>query len=215
MSLTHELSRERELCQSYQTQVREAQSKLEELKKSQRPDDVASAKSQWRKTERGYKNSIDEVTGQLLRLTAEKEALTDALQKKDAELRTHLRKERGLESQLIAMGERLQKLDHAFKNLRQGVQKNKSSYVALFSKQHLGTPLPVSSKVHLSFSSQSSIEDVERTPQSERCWNLPHRELYGVADVHSLYVNDDESDCSVRCRNSSAEQSADEGESSQ
>ena len=220
VSLKHELTREKELCQTFQSELREAHAQLAHFKKLERAEssgaesEMQSEKKKWRTIERTYRSSIDEVMGQMLRLTAENSALKEALTGKDSEVQNHLKIEMALEGQLIAMSERLQKMEHALKFFRQGVQKNRSSYVSIFSKPRL-TPLPLNSKSRLSFSSQSqsSTEDIERTPQSvEKGWTLAHRELYGVHDVHSLYVNDNESESSVRCKNSSAEQSSDEGD---
>ena len=118
VSLAMELKQEKELCESFQRDLREAQAQLAAMKG---PDDgeVMSLRQQWKALERNYKSSMDEMTMKMLHLTAENTALKETLASKDVSTREQAKRIEGLKAELVMQSTQVAKLQQAVRGLKQ------------------------------------------------------------------------------------------------
>ena len=188
-AITAELQRERSLRIAVQSELNELRAQRENISKvcmSQLPD-TEVANHRLKTMKRQYRASMHDSEVQLLRYTAENTTLAEALAAKESEMRVQMSRIRELESRLREMSSKAQRVEENLFALR---KRRQSSVLGVVVHSDLLL------RQHMSYSSQSSTEE-DRGP-SRIVWRLPHRDLYGLQDIQSLYSsNEDKSEGSV------------------
>ena len=117
-TLSIQLRQEKEICEVFQKELRELKSRLEQ---NERPGvgEMEQARKQWKAIEHSYKSSVDDITSQLLHLTAENAVLKDSLASKEMSIREHMRQIDGLKADMGLQTLQVKKLQQALKGLKQ------------------------------------------------------------------------------------------------